>query len=84
VFADGLKEMGGRSKGSGNKQDSPPGSRSDESVMDAPEVCAYLHISRATLYRLLNRNKIPYFRVGYHYRFNREQIDEWRPNLEGR
>jgi excisionase family DNA binding protein len=76
--------MGGRSKGSGNKQDSPPGSRDDAAVMDASQVCAYLHISRNTLYRLINRKEIPYFRIAYHYRFNREQIDEWRQFLEGR
>jgi excisionase family DNA binding protein len=56
----------------------------DAAVMDASAVCAYLHISRATLYRMINRSKIPFFRIGYHYRFNREQIDEWRRVLEGR
>ena len=46
--------------------------------MDASEVCAYLNVSRATLYRLIKRSEIPYFRISYHCRFNREQIDEWR------
>jgi excisionase family DNA binding protein len=68
----------GRAKGSANEQGSPAGPRTDARVLDASEVCGYRHISRATLYRLIKRSEIPYFRIGYHYRFNREQIDEWR------
>jgi excisionase family DNA binding protein len=75
--ADRLKDLA-------NVDASPLGLGSDVAVMDASEVCAYLHISRATLYRLIDRSKIPCFRMGYHYRFNREQIDEWRHKLEGR
>ena len=70
--------MGGRSKGSTNAQGSLPGPHSNADVVDAREVCAYLHIHRATLYRLIRRYEIPFFRVGRHYRFNREEIDEWR------
>jgi excisionase family DNA binding protein len=71
-----------RPKGSANEHGSPPGPRGDASVMDAPEVCAYLHIHRSTLYRLINRSEFPYFRMGYRYRFNREQIDAWREGQE--
>jgi excisionase family DNA binding protein len=51
---------------------------SDTPVMDALDVCDYLHIHRSTLYRLIRRSEIPYFRIGSDYRFNREEIDEWR------
>jgi excisionase family DNA binding protein len=46
-------------------------------VMTAKEVCSYLDISRATLYRLIRTAKIPFFRMGFDYRFNREAIDLW-------
>ena len=42
------------------------------------EVAKYLRVDRTTIYRLLNRNEIPGFRVGADWRFNREQIDKWR------
>jgi excisionase family DNA binding protein len=50
-------------------------------VMDAPEVCGYLHIHRSTLYRLIKRSEIPFFKIGSDYRFNREEIDAWMRGL---
>jgi excisionase family DNA binding protein len=47
-------------------------------VMTVREVCAYLHLNPATIYRLLRRHQIPAFRVGSEWRFNIEQIDRWR------
>ena len=46
-------------------------------VMTVNEVCAYLQISRSTLYRLLKRHDIPGFRIGSDWRFNIEAIDTW-------
>ena len=46
--------------------------------MTVREVCAYLRVSRATIYRLLKQNRIPAFRLGSDWRFNIEQIDRWR------
>jgi excisionase family DNA binding protein len=66
-----------RPKGSKDQQDPPLDPRSEAPVMDAPEVCDYLSIHRSTLYRLIKRGEIPYFRIGSDYRFNREAIDEW-------
>jgi len=45
--------------------------------MTTEEVGAYLHINRSTIYRLIRAGRIPCFRLGDEYRFNREQIDEW-------
>jgi excisionase family DNA binding protein len=45
-------------------------------VMTVTEVCEFLHIHRATLYRMLKRGEIPFFRIGRDYRFNRDQIEE--------
>jgi excisionase family DNA binding protein len=58
----------------------PKGTPSEANVMTLREVCAYLQIHKSTLMRLIDGRKIPCFRIGYHYRFNREQIDEWRLN----
>jgi excisionase family DNA binding protein len=47
-------------------------------VMTMREVCAYLRVSRATIYKLLKRREIPAFRIGSDWRFNIEEIDRWR------
>lgn len=36
-----------------------------------------LRVHRSTLYRMLERGEIPYFRVGYDYRFNADSIARW-------
>jgi excisionase family DNA binding protein len=46
--------------------------------MTVREVCAYLRVSRATIYRLLKEHQIPAFRLGSDWRFNIEEIDRWR------
>ena len=53
-------------------------------VMTVEEVSHYLHIHPSTLYRLLKRGEIPAFRIGSDWRFNIEEIDIWRSNLEGK
>jgi excisionase family DNA binding protein len=77
VSAEGLKEMGGRPKGSKDKGDPPKTTHSEAHVMTLREVCAYLQIHKSTLMRLIDAGKIPHFRMGSAYRFNRESIDEW-------
>jgi excisionase family DNA binding protein len=47
-------------------------------LMTVREVCAYLRVSRATMYRLLKGKQIPAFRLGSDWRFSIEQIDRWR------
>jgi excisionase family DNA binding protein len=49
-------------------------------VMTVKGICAYLRIHNTTLYRLIKADKIPHFRVGSDYRFNREWIDQWIKN----
>jgi len=36
-----------------------------------------LHVNRSTIDRLLKRNQILAFRIGRHWRFNLEEIDNW-------
>lgn len=49
-------------------------------ILTAQDVCGYLKIPRSTLYKLSRDKEIPAFRVGRHWRFRREKIEEW---LEG-
>ncbi len=72
------RETRGKSKGSKGPVNPPAGLRSGGvSVMIPSEVCAYLRIHRSTLFRLIEAGKIPHFRIGSDYRFNRETIETW-------
>ncbi|HEY2525679.1 MAG TPA: helix-turn-helix domain-containing protein [Candidatus Binataceae bacterium] len=45
--------------------------------MTLQEVADYLRVTRSTIHRLLKRNEIPAFRIGRHWRFNVEEIENW-------
>jgi excisionase family DNA binding protein len=45
--------------------------------MTLQETAEYLRVTRSTIHRLLKRNQIPAFRIGRHWRFNVEEIDNW-------
>ena len=46
-------------------------------VMTLDEVCEYLRIPKSSLYRLAQNGRIPCRKVGKHWRFHREAIDDW-------
>jgi excisionase family DNA binding protein len=46
-------------------------------VLTVREVAEYLRVHQTTIYRLLKEQKLPAFRVGSDWRFNREMIDRW-------
>jgi excisionase family DNA binding protein len=46
-------------------------------MMTLQQVAEYLRVTRLTIHRLLQRNQIPAFRIGRHWRFNVEEIDNW-------
>lgn len=46
-------------------------------LLTTEEVAVYLHVSRATVYRMVDARRIPFLRVGGALRFSREQIDAW-------
>jgi excisionase family DNA binding protein len=48
--------------------------------MTIAEVADYLRIPRASAYKLAQRGKIPCQKVGRHWRFRREAVDEWLGN----
>ncbi len=46
-------------------------------VLTVRELAGYLRIHQGTVYRLLREQKLPAFRVGSDWRFNREEIERW-------
>ena len=46
-------------------------------VMTVDEVAEYLRIPRGSVYKLAQRGRIPCQKVGRHWRFRKERIDEW-------
>ena len=52
-------------------------SNATESVLTIAEVAAYLKIPKATVYKLVRQEKIPGHRVGKHWRFVRDEVDDW-------
>ena len=49
---------------------------SDE-IMTISDVASYLKITEKTAYRLVSEGKIPGFKVGGWWRFNRIEIQDW-------
>jgi len=51
--------------------------RRNESVLTIDELSVYLKIAKSTLYKLAQEGKLPGQKVGRHWRFHREAVDEW-------
>jgi excisionase family DNA binding protein len=50
--------------------------------MTVHELAEYLRVHPSTIYRLLQRKKLPGFRIGSDYRFQRESVDRWLEEQE--
>ncbi len=46
-------------------------------VLTVRELAGYLRVHQTTVYRLLREHKLPAFKVGADWRFNREAIERW-------
>jgi excisionase family DNA binding protein len=46
-------------------------------LLTVRELAGYLRIHQGTVYRLLREQKLPAFRVGADWRFNRQEIERW-------
>ena len=51
-------------------------------VMTIDELATYLQLSKSTLYKLAQEGKVPGQKVGKHWRFHKEAIDDWLKNQE--
>ena len=47
-------------------------------IMTVAEVAEYLQVHKATIYRMARNGKVPAFRVGDDWRFDRDAIDKWK------
>jgi excisionase family DNA binding protein len=54
-------------------------------VMTIDDLAAYLKVPKSTLYKLVRGGQIPCQKVGRHWRFRRESINQWldRSNARG-
>lgn len=64
-------------------------SKTPGDVLTIEELSAYVKVSKSTLYKLVREGKIPCQKVGRHWRFRKDAIDNWlvesgpaRPNLK--
>jgi len=48
-----------------------------DAVMTIDDLAEYLKLSKSTLYKLCQAGRIPGHKVGRHWRFHREAIDQW-------
>ena len=54
-----------------------PKSTSGPRVLTVRELARYLRVHQSKVYRLLREQKLPAFKVGADWRFNREEIERW-------
>jgi excisionase family DNA binding protein len=48
-----------------------------ETIMTIEEIAEYLKIPKSTVYKLAQEGKIPCQKVGRHWRFRKNTIDNW-------
>jgi len=51
-----------------------------DEVLTIEELAKYLKISKSTLYKLVRKGAIPSQKVGHHWRFHKETIENWLKN----
>ena len=51
--------------------------RPADTILTIEELALYLKLSKSTLYKLAQERKVPGQKVGRHWRFRRDVIDNW-------
>ncbi len=54
----------------------------EKNVFTVKQLAKYLALHPITIYNYIKKNKIPAFRIGRSWRFNKESIDRWRMDKE--
>jgi len=49
----------------------------NNTLMDVDQLADYLGVHKATVYRHVQKGKIPGFKIGADWRFHRRSIDKW-------
>lgn len=53
-------------------------------IMTMEEVAEYLKLNEKTAYRLASEGKIPGFKIGGSWRFEKNDLDEWIKQQKGK
>ena len=56
----------------------------DCAFFTAEEAAGYLHLPLSTIHKFIQDKRLPEFRVGKHWRFQRETFHEWIKNQENK
>lgn len=56
----------------------------EETLWDVDEAGKYLKVSKDTIYRWIDKKKMPAIRVGKKWLFRKEEIDAWLNMAENR
>ena len=48
--------------------------------LDVKMVSEYIHVSTSYIYHLVNKDQIPFIKIGSRRIFDRNQIDQWMSN----
>jgi len=51
--------------------------------MTISDLSHYLQVSKSSLYKLAQEGKVPGQKVGKHWRFRKDTIDQWLDNAKG-
>ena len=53
-------------------------------IMTTAETARYLRIDRSTLYKMVGKGQIPAFKIGSDYRFDKDEVDKWMIDQQGK
>ena len=60
-----------------NESRQPPGILEMEELITLEELSRYLKISKPTLYKMVEKGKIPALKIGSQWRFKKAEINRW-------
>ena len=60
-----------------------PATNSSDEILTVSTLASYLHCHPSSVYRLLKNKKVPAFKLGGDWRFQRAAIDEWITGSHG-
>ena len=61
----------------------PPDEATARRFLTVAEVAEYFNVGRNTIYRLARKGKIPAFRIGTDWRFDKDAIEKWMTDRTG-
>jgi len=55
-----------------------------ERLLSVDDVANFLGVKRDTVYKLINRNSLPGFKIGRLWKFRQREVDSWLDKQSGR